>query len=868
MSKFIKWNSEVLLFVLLLGLIFLSASFNMTFIYGILFTFTSVFLFLMLRLFGLPHAVIAGLLAFVFIPHHYSYVALHALLIVEILFVGNFFRKGRRAKMFFVDAFFWMTIGFIGILFINHTYLTGSSLYFVISKTIVNGLFNVLVADMLLAYVPFYKFFKNNKINRNNVSIHQFLSHITFISILIPFFFSVVANVWNAKDSLVQDHINDVKKSVNLINSEISNWKKEDLQTSKLNDVVQRYQTNDFDTTIIDANNLVYASTSTNISIQSVYDWKTNFDLYKKEKDYIVILPKGDDGHPFRKWSRGYYLYTEEIEPLSMKIMVQIPISQYQSILYNIFLKQLGYSVLFAIFIIMFVQKVSGIFMNNIRQLTLATTHLPQKLVQNEEIEWPQGHVSELRMLSKNLREMAEKLGELFRESNEMNNKLKEQTEQLIESEFRLNHLAFYDVLTGLPNRRHFQDYVNGLIYTQPSKQFAVIFIDINQFKQVNDTIGHMAGDQLLQLVADQLRIFHNERSYIFRLGGDEFVIVFSLEKKEEVHEMLEQMQKEFSSPFTIQGHLLYVTASIGISIYPENGEDIDSLVKSADIAMYHSKEKGGSVAHFFNESMRNKYEDRLLIENSLRLVVDKGDFDLYYQPKFQFGKITSMEALIRWIDPELGFVSPGTFIPIAEEIGLILQIDRWSLIHACKQNKEWQDQGYPKIPVSVNISAKQFQQDSLVSMVKEALEVSGLAPEYIKLEITESVFIKNLDYVANIVKQLKEIGVKISIDDFGKGYSSLYPLLQLPIDEIKIDRQFISDIDQMMKKSRLVQSILSMAKGLQLNVVAEGIETIGEKNTLMQMGCDELQGYLFSPPVNAQEMETLLSEYLSKKYI
>ncbi|MCJ8008201.1 putative bifunctional diguanylate cyclase/phosphodiesterase [Lederbergia wuyishanensis] len=863
MFKHKIWNSENFLFILLLGLILLSSSFNVSFIYGISFTFTSIFLFLMLRLFGLPHAVIAGLLAFLLIPHHFSHVTQHALLIVEVLFVGAFFLNGRKAKMFFVDILFWMTIGFVGLLLINQTYLIGNALYFQIGKTVVNGLFNVLIADMLLAYVPFYKFFKNNKISRNNVSIHQFLSHITFISIILPFFFSVMTNVWNTKESLDQDNIFAVKHSVSLIQKEMLNWKTEDLLTNKVSDLVSHYQANDFDVVISDLDNLVYGSSTTNIPTRTVNNWNDYDVLNTSATDFKVILPKGDEGYPIRKWSGGYYLFSDDIKPLSMKVMFLIPISQYQNQLYNIFLEQLGYSVIFAIFIIMFVQTVSRIFMTNIRQLTLATTHLPQKLVQNETIEWPQGHVSELRLLSKNLREMAEKLAELFRESNSMNSKLKEQTEQLIESEFRLNRLAFYDVLTGLPNRRHFQDYVQSLIYNQTSSQFAVIFIDINQFKQVNDTIGHMAGDTLLQLVADHLRTLNNDRRQIFRLSGDEFVIVFSIEMKEEIHEMLKQLQDEFSAPFSIQGHLLYVTASIGISVYPEDGKDIDSLLKCADIAMYQSKEKGGNVAHFFNESMRNKYDNRLLIENSLRLAVDRGDFVLYYQPKYRLGKITSMEALIRWIDPELGFVSPGSFIPIAEEIGLILKIDRWSLIEACKQNKEWQDRGFPKVPISVNISAKQFQQDSLVSMVKEALDISGIDPKYIKLEITESVFIKNLDHVASIIKQLKDIGVKISIDDFGKGYSSLYPLLQLPIDEIKIDRQFISDIDQNMKKSRLVQSILSMAKGLQLNVVAEGIETNGEKNTLLQMGCDELQGYLFSRPINAQEIESLL---LNKK--
>ncbi|MCR2823518.1 putative bifunctional diguanylate cyclase/phosphodiesterase [Lederbergia panacisoli] len=856
----------------------MSSSFNIVLPYGITFAFTSIFLFLMLRLFGLPQAVLAGLFTtFILLPHQLYSVGLQALLVVEIIFVGAFFHKGRRAKMFFVDIFFWMTIGLIGLFFINQPYLTGNALYFQISKMIVNGLFNVVVADMLLAYVPFYRFFKNNKVNKNNFSIHQFLFHIIVISIIVPFFFSVMTNARNAQGLLDSKNISHVKNIVSIMEKEISDWSKEDLrqlsiknakQIDRMDELVHYLDSPELDIVIMNEKNEVFASTSKDIQVNTVYNMASNEVLRLANNDFLVILPKDGSFAPINKWGKGYYLYDEELISSNINIMVQLPISQYQNKIFSIFLEQLGYSLIFALFLSIFVQTVSSIFMKNIRQLTLASTRLPEKLIQFEQIEWPLSHVSELRLLSKNLKEMAEKLKELFRESNEMNNKLKEQTKQLIESEFRLNHLAFYDVLTGLPNRRHFQDYVKSLIYTQPSSLFAILFIDINQFKQVNDTIGHAAGDTLLQLVADHLRTLQNENRNIFRLGGDEFVIVLSIKEREEVQETLQQMIQEFSTPFSVQGHMLYVTASVGISLYPDNGEDIDTLIKCADIAMYHSKEKGGNVARFFNDSMRNKYDDRLLIENSLRQVVDKGNFELYYQPKYQFGRITSIEALIRWKDPELGFISPATFIPIAEEIGLIYEIDRWSLIEACEQNKEWQDRGFPKIPVSVNISAKQFQRDYLVSMVKQALEISGLSPEYIKLEITESVFIKNLDYVTTVIKQLKEIGVKISIDDFGKGYSSLYPLLQLPIDEIKIDRQFISDIDQNMKKSRLVQSILSMAKGLQLNVVAEGIETKDERNTLMQMGCDELQGYLFSPPINAQEIETLFSGSLKKNKI
>ncbi|MED3650366.1 putative bifunctional diguanylate cyclase/phosphodiesterase [Heyndrickxia sporothermodurans] len=865
----LRWNKESFLYIILLGMVLFTSSYKLTMEYGLIFSFTSIFLFLILRLYGLPHAVLTAVLAFFVIPHHFSNIAFHLLLLTEIIFVGCFFYKGRKAKMFFVDALFWLTIGLIALYLINHPFVKGQALYFQIGKNIINGFLNVLLADMLLAYVPFYKLFKNNRVNKNSVSIHQFLFHVTLISIIIPFFLSVMINVWSTERYVKKEIMQQAEKNMNLIVEEISflnkNGNKEiSLQNEKLlnqlNVLVRSYQSSEYDIIITDYANLVYASSSERILAHTVYNWRKNHSVHQINNDFYEVLPNDNEDYPIGKWNKGNYLFTEKLEPLPLKLVIQYPISQFQNKIYTIFLDQLKFSLIFALCIAILVHIVSNLFMKNVKQLTTATTGLPQKLIQFEKIDWPQSYVSEMRLLTENLVKMADKIIELFRESTDMNEKLKKQTEKLTHSEDELHRLAFYDVLTGLPNRLYFQDFVKSLIQRNTSKHIAIIFIDINQFKQINDTLGHVAGDTLLQLVANKLRTLHDDYREVFRLGGDEFVIVQNVNHREEVNHTLEQMAQEFVAPFHVQQQLLYISASIGISMYPEDGNDLDTLVKCADIAMYSSKENGGNAAQFFDKSMKNKFEDSLTIENALRAVIDKGGLELYYQPKFCNEKVTSMEVLIRWQDPKLGNVSPGTFIPIAEDIGLILQIDEWVLINACKQNKAWQDSGLSTVPVSVNISAKHFQQDYLISLIKYALDVSGLAPEYLKLEITESVFIKNLSHVAGMIRQLKELGVHISIDDFGKGYSSLYQLLQLPIDEIKIDRQFIMDIDQNEKKSLLVRSILDIAHGLQLNVVAEGIETVNERDILVQMGCDELQGYLFSKPISSEEMGRFLS--------
>ncbi|KAA0546263.1 EAL domain-containing protein [Bacillus sp. BGMRC 2118] len=861
-------NSEIILLLTLISLVFITTKFNLTFVYGISLTFSTIFLFVLLRIFGLRAAVIVGLTSLLFVPKETMNIASNLVSVIEIIFVGSFFLKGRKAKMFFVDVLFWISLGAIMLYALHYISISGDALYFQISKSIVNGLFNVLIADMLLAYFPFYKFTKNNRLNKNNVSVHQFLTQITIFAILVPFFISVISNTWNTHDTTTRNQIVSAEMIVNRMERELEYWKKDDFQhlainevfqSSELGELIQRHRMQESNIIILTNSNHVLASTIRNVRVQTTYDWQNHYNFKQVSSDYYEALPKGSTNQPIIQWSRGQYIYSKQLDSVPIQVVIQFPMSKSQEQIFKVTIEQIKYLGLFSLIAILLVMSVTRVLTQNLSSLTKVTTGLPEKLRTFEKIEWPQSTIAELRLISSNLREMADKLKELFTESIEMNKRLSKQKEKLQESEDKLHQLAFYDSLTHLPNRHFFQKYVKDLIQVDATERIAIIFLDLNQFKQINDTLGHDAGDLLLQLTATKLSHLQQERREIFRLGGDEFVIVDRVHHVDEVQETVDAVLREFSTFFEINGQMLYITASVGVSMYPDDATDLDTLVKFADIAMYISKEKGGNVAQFYHDTMRDKFQKRLVIENALRSVVDKGGFEQYYQPKTMGGKITSMEALLRWNDPKLGFVSPGIFIPIAEEIGLIFQIDEWSLIEACKQNKKWQDQGLQHVPISVNISAKHFQQDYLVAMVRKALDETGLNPKDLKLEITESVFIKNPQHVAEVIQRLKELGVHISIDDFGKGFSSLYQLLKLPMDEIKIDRQFIKDIDQHEKQQLLVRSIFEIAHGLKLNVVAEGVETEFERNLLSQMGCDEIQGYLFSPPVNREEMEKLL---------
>lgn len=842
---------DMFLLLALIGLTIITSEFKVVFVYGITYVFSSIFMFLVLRIYGLPAAMMTGLIALLFVPRELGQIAYHSIFILEVLFVGLFFLNGRKAKMFYVDAFFWITLGGFTLVFLNES-LTGYALYFEVCKAIINGLVNVLIADMLLAYFPFYKLLKGNRVNKNHVSIHQFLSHITFFSILVPFFISVTTNTFNTYESISDDLLKEAKDSSEQIKRDLQS-----VHAGNLEDLIWQHESQEYDL-VIEENNEMIASTSS-MNLISTKNMNQDYAVKELSNQLYEVLPLSNDRTlPLYRWAEGKYVFIDNFE--SRTILLEYPISFFQNQIFRISMEQLKYICMIVLCMVLLLIAISRSLTNNVKKLTVLTTGLPQKLRNMESIEWPQSSIYELQVLGKNLRKMADKLVELFQESMEMNKKLSDQTNKLKESEEQLHRLAFYDGLTSLPNRHHFQYYVNDLIGSNFDKKIAIIFIDLNQFKQINDTLGHDAGDTLLQVTACKLKGLRNEEREVFRLGGDEFVVVHHTLVQEEVEETIELILNEFSTYFHIHEQTLYITASIGVSMYPDDGKDLNTLVKFADIAMYISKEKGGNIVQFFDESMRDKFHERLVIENALRAVVDSGGFEQYYQPKTFLGKITSIEALLRWKDPELGNVSPGLFIPIAEEMGLIYQIDEWSLLQACRQVKQWQEEGILFVPISVNLSAKHFQQDYLVPMVEKVLSETGLDSKYLKLEITESVFIHNPKHVAEVIHQLKDMGVQISIDDFGKGYSSLYQLLHLPIDEIKIDRQFIKDIDHNNRQALLVKSILEIAHGLELNVVAEGVETKNENDMLVQMGCDEVQGYLFSPPVSKKDLVELLT--------
>lgn len=442
---------------------------------------------------------------------------------------------------------------------------------------------------------------------------------------------------------------------------------------------------------------------------------------------------------------------------------------------------------------------------------------------------------------------------------------------ELLSARETLRVQATRDPLTGLPNRLLFS---NRLTYSleqarRHDELVAIIFLDLDHFKLINDTLGHSIGDGLLKEVAGRLVNSLRKVDTIARMGGDEFtVIATGLKRAEDAEIVAQKMLQAFSNSFQIEGHELFVTPSIGISIYPTDGCDAETLVKNADTAMYRAKEQGRNNYHIYTESSSNTTVEWVTLESHLRRAVERREFILYYQPRLSIktGQTIGAEALVRWKHPELGIVPPAQFIPLAEESGLIVPIGEMVLRTACIQNKTWQDAGLPAIDVAVNVSARQFHKEDLRETVKKVLDETGLAPEYLGLELTESTLMQDPDAAVEILSELKSMGVKLSIDDFGTGYSSLSYLKRFPIDAVKIDQSFVKEITTNSDDAAIAEAVATMAHRMKLKVIAEGVETIDQLECLRRLGCDEMQGYFVSRPVPSEEFEALLLEESRRK--
>jgi len=441
-------------------------------------------------------------------------------------------------------------------------------------------------------------------------------------------------------------------------------------------------------------------------------------------------------------------------------------------------------------------------------------------------------------------------------------------------SEERLQYLAHHDALTGLPNRTLFLEHLRLALITASRHQriVAVLFLDLDRFKLINDTLGHATGDLLLKSVAERLITclrrsdtvarLHPPSNTVARLGGDEFTLLLTdIAQAPDVPIIVQRILNAFTTPFLVEGNELFVTPSVGISLYPNDGENAEKLLRNADTALYRAKEQGRNNYQFYLPEMNAKVSERLAMENNLHKALEREELLLHYQPQVDLntGQIIGMEALVRWRRPDSGLVSPAKFIPLAEETGLIIPLGEWILRTACAQNKAWQDCGLRPIRVGVNLSGRQFQQKGLIETVRRALGETGLSAEYLELELTESILMQKVETITSALSELDAMGIQISIDDFGTGYSSLSYLKRFPISKLKVDRSFVNDITTDPDDAAITAAIINMAHSLKLKVVAEGVETSAQLVFLRSLQCDGMQGYLFSRPLTSEDATEML---------
>jgi len=434
--------------------------------------------------------------------------------------------------------------------------------------------------------------------------------------------------------------------------------------------------------------------------------------------------------------------------------------------------------------------------------------------------------------------------------------------QELKQAEEKLNHFMRYDSLTNLPNRLMLRERISDVLRSE-DKLIGVLSVGLDRFSRINDTLGHSAGDELLKTTAERLLTCVGNHDTVARLHADQFaVILASVDHQHEISELAQNMLEILSRACILDKHEVFTSASIGIALYPGHADNIDQLIKNADAAMHYAKKRGGNTFQFFETEIQMPSSDDLILEASLRHALEREEFEMYYQPQVDLlsGKIVGAEGLIRWHHPERGLVSPGRFIHLAEENGLIVPIGQWALSVACKQALQWQETGYSEFRVSVNLSGTQFNQPNLIDRLVRILGKTELDPKYLDIEITESILMQNTQQAISTLTGMKALGLQISIDDFGTGYSSLSYLKQFPFDILKIDQSFIRNVTVDSKNAAITMAIIQMAHNLNLKVIAEGVETEGELQFLSMHQCNELQGYLFSPPVPAPKFEEFLS--------
>ncbi|MGL4741603.1 MAG: putative bifunctional diguanylate cyclase/phosphodiesterase [Sarcina sp.] len=843
-------------YMILIGLTILTLIFKIELIHGINFTLTSIITLLTLLVFGQRKAIISAIIFIILsIIVNGSYASL--ILIIEILVIYKFMNSFSKLDFMLSAIIFWGLVGtpiMYVISFFSREIGTIEFYYFDLMFLFVNGIFNAFIAEVIYKYLIERSLLKKEF----SITFKEILLHILMAAILIPFIINIFVDIVKTEETIIGNISVYSDEVFDNVEDEIKSWKENEILDLQLSSEVTKAKLEKSIKTHSKYKPFnIYLKNKSNKIILEVKNNEHTADInleYKNVQEYDDYLYKCE---PLKKnkflmnnWLDGFFVYEREVEGKNLFLMIEIPMSLYNKSILDEYSSQFKFFVFFILFISSMAMLLNKWVFNDLTIISENTKKFSKIMNVADDDLWPKSNIIEIKNLVENVRRMICELRLSFIE--------------LKKSEEMLYELAYYDNLTKIPNRLYFKKSLDELVQSiKNQEKIGIIFLDLNRFKVINDTLGHDVGDKLLVEVATRLSNLQNNRTQIFRLGGDEFVVVCQMQENTELNKVSEMIFEQFNRNFELDDLILSITCSAGASIYPDDSNKINTILQYADIAMYKSKEIGENILFLFDAETKESYLEKMVIEKEIFNALEKNEFELYYQPKYdsKSKNIKGIEALIRWSSPTLGMVPPNNFISIAEESDLILKIDEWVLTHACMENKKLQLEGFVKVPISVNISAKHFATDKIEEIIKSVLEKTSLEAKYLIIEITEGVLIKNFEIVEKIIRNLNRIGVSVSIDDFGKGYSSFNQLMELPINEIKIDKVFVRNVEKSFKKANILKTIVELGHGLYLNVVAEGVETEEEEKFLREVGCDELQGYYYTKPIEVESLKRIMKK-------
>ncbi|HEY9060254.1 MAG TPA: EAL domain-containing protein [Pseudobacteroides sp.] len=866
--------------------------FGVSLIFDIKLSLSSAFLFIILRLFGFKWAVLSALIVngaeFLISVQ----ITEPIMSFMEILAVGAVF-KLKQKNLILLDTLYWFLAGAIVAVYsiiIGHGNIKIEMLspFFIY---LIVGIFNSMLADVFYTYVPYERIYMAEGVHRKPPTLIAFMVHLSVAAILGPFMIYLAISSWSFERSIENDGREKSQEAAQYVIEQTKNWTDENIRDLKLKSVLQLgylaeiiredARNTNFRISLIDKDLNVRSSERVQHYVNNKYIIGQKLDrvIYNKNNEFYLWIPEERSmGFGESRWSKAAYVHEADLFGVVV-IKISLSMKFYRNEIFNNYLMQAKILMLFTFLVAVFILVINRVVLRFLSKLLQVSTGLPDKLRSHEGVLWPGSNVFELNELTVNFIAMSDELRGMITEYKTMYNKLEQKTVLLVESEQKLHELAYYDVLTGLPNRSNFNDYLKNLLDVIGKQErigccpVAVLLIDLDRFKQVNDTLGHFTGDLLLKCVSERLNgilgKYPGNNRFIARIGGDEFVVILNNMNDSKIKQIAEDIIAEIKKPVDLDGQDVYIGASLGISVFPDDGDNMVEIVKYADVSMYASKESGGNTYRFYSSISNFGIPNKMKLEHGMHKALEKGEFLLFYQPKIsaKSGEVTGAEALIRWNHPEDGMIMPDQFIALAEESGLIVPIGEWALRKACVQLMEWRDKGYPVRRVSVNCSILQFQQADMHKLVNKVLEQTALRPECLELEITESMIMKDPERIINQLLKIRSSGVSVAIDDFGKGYSSLSALKDLPVSCLKIDKSFINNIPNDKHNAAVVEAIIKLAHNIGLGVVAEGVETLDNVNALKALGCDEFQGYYFERPIPAESFVQFMKEVRNKNW-